>query len=174
MGAELLLIRPLVVEDLPLYKALRDEMLALHPESFTSDAASERARPAGAYAPRVGADRPEGGQFTLGAWHADRLVGALSCEREPRAKVRHIAHLTGMMVHPQARRRGIGRMLLMACIERARAVRGLEMLTLSVTSSNTVAATLYAQAGFRRYGTQPRALKVDGAYHDKDLMVLDL
>jgi RimJ/RimL family protein N-acetyltransferase len=166
MDAELLLIRPLVVEDLPLYKALRDEMLALHPESFTSDAASERGRPA--------ADRPEGGQFTLGAWHADRLVGAVSCEREPRAKVRHIAHLTGMMVHPQARRRGIGRMLLMSCIERARAVRGLEMLTLSVTSSNTVAATLYAWAGFRRYGTQPRALKVDGAYHDKDLMVLDL
>ena len=173
MAADLL-IRPLVMDDLPQYKLLRDEMLALHPEAFTSDAASERARPASAYANRVGADRPEGGQFTLGAWHADQLVGAVSCEREPRVKVRHVAHLTGLMVRPQDRGQGIGRMLLVACIERVRSVRGLEMLTLSVTTSNTFAAALYARAGFRRYGTLPRALKVDGAYHDKDLMVLEL
>jgi ribosomal protein S18 acetylase RimI-like enzyme len=169
-----LLIRPLVVDDLPQYKALRDTMLALHPEAFTSDAASERARPASSYAPRVGADRPEGGQFTLGAWLAGELVGAVSCEREPRVKVRHVAHLTGLMVRPQDRGQGIGRMLLVTCIERARAVRGLEMLTLSVTATNTMASALYAKLGFRRYGTLPRALKVDGEYHDKDLMVLDL
>lgn len=169
-----LLIRPLGMGDLPQYKTLRDTMLALHPEAFTSDAASERARPAGSYAPRVGADRPDGGQFTLGAWRADELVGAVSCERELRVKVRHVAHLTGLMVRPQDRGQGIGRMLLVTCIERARAVRGLEILTLSVTTTNTMASALYAWAGFRRYGTLPRALKVDSAYHDKDLMVLDL
>jgi len=48
------------------------------------------------------------------------------------------------------------------------------MLTLSVTATNTMASALYAKLGFRRYGTLPRALKVDGEYHDKDLMVLDL
>jgi ribosomal protein S18 acetylase RimI-like enzyme len=169
-----LLIRPLTVDDLAQYKALRDMMLALHPEAFTSDAASEQARPPSSYAPRVGADQPEGGQFTLGAWRGDELVGAVSCEREPRVKVRHVAHLSGLMVRPQDRGQGIARMLLVACIERAQAVRGLELLTLSVTASNRTALALYARTGFRRYGTLPRALKVDGTYHDKNLMVLDL
>ena len=34
-------IRPLAAADLADYKRLRDDMLALHPEAFTSDAESE-------------------------------------------------------------------------------------------------------------------------------------
>lgn len=172
MGLDLEL-RALVADDLPAYKALRDEMLAAHPEAFTSDAATELQRPACAYLPRLGLDRPEGGQFTLGAWHAHRLLGAISCEREARAKVRHVGHLTGMMVRAQARGQGVGRRLLQACIAQARRA-GLELLTLTVTSTNAPAVHLYEHAGFRRYGRLPHALKVGGSYHDKDLMVLSL
>ena len=50
------------------------------------------------YASRFGLERPEGGHFTLGAWHGERLVGAITCDREQRSKVRHIGHLVGMMV----------------------------------------------------------------------------
>jgi ribosomal protein S18 acetylase RimI-like enzyme len=167
------LVRPLVASDLPAYKALRDEMLDLHPEAFTSDAPTERARPAAAYLPRLGLDRPDGGQFALGAFQGDTLVGALSCERDHRLKVRHIGHVVGMMVHPQMRGRGLGRALVVACIARARDA-GLEMLTLTVTSSNQAAVALYEGAGFRRYGRLEHAIKLDGAYHDKDLMVLQL
>ena len=173
MAAELQ-VRPLRPDDLPAYKALRDEMLALHPEAFTSDAATERPRPASAYLPRLGLDRPEGGQFTLGAWTADRLLGAISCERETRPKVRHVGHLTGLMVRADARGRGVGRLLLAACIAEARRANGLESLTLSVTAGNAAAVALYEAAGFRRYGRLPRAVKVGDAYHDKDLMVLSL
>jgi ribosomal protein S18 acetylase RimI-like enzyme len=173
MGAEPL-IRVLAADDLTAYKALRDEMLALHPEAFTSDAPTERARPAAAYLPRLGLDRPDGGQFALGAWHGDALAGALSCERDNRLKVRHIGHVIGMMVRPEMRGRGVGRALLAACIERVRTVEGMEMLTLTVTSSNRAAAALYEGAGFRRYGRLEHALKLDGIYHDKDLMVLHL
>jgi ribosomal protein S18 acetylase RimI-like enzyme len=167
-------IRALVADDLPAYKALRDEMLAFHPEAFTSDAETERERPASAYLPRLGLDRPEGGQFTLGAWRAHRLLGAITCERQTRIKVRHVGHLTGMMVRADARRSGVGRALLQACIARARHARGLEMLELTVTSTNDSAVRLYETAGFRRYGRLPHALKVGGSYHDKDLMVLSL
>ena len=174
MGAELE-IRALAVDDLPAYKALRDEMLALHPEAFTSDAETERERPASAYLPRLGTERTEGGApFTLGAWHAQRLLGAITCEREARAKVRHIGHVTGMMVRAEVRGRGVGRALLDACIARALHARGLELLTLTVTSTNAPAVRLYDAAGFRRYGRLPHALKVDGSYHDKDLMILSL
>jgi len=165
-------IRRLVPADLAAYKALRDHMLAAHPESFTSDPAPERAPES--YLSRLGLQCPEGGEFTLGAWQFGRLVGAVSCERDARTKVRHIGHIIGMMVRAETRGLGIGRALLEACIAQARAADGLVMLTLTVTAGNAAAVHLYERAGFVRYGRLPRAILVDGAYHDKDQMSLSL
>jgi len=171
---DLLVIRALGYADLPAYKALRDEMLFTCPDSFTSDAATESRKPAEVFAARLGPGPAGSGQFTLGAWVGVTLVGAISCERENRSKVRHIGHIVGMMVQAQAAGRGIGRALLAACIEQAQAADGIELLTLSVTSSNQRAVRLYEGAGFERYGTLKRAIQVDGTYHDKDLMSLAL
>jgi ribosomal protein S18 acetylase RimI-like enzyme len=168
-----LVLRHLGERDLPAYKALRDEMLQAHPDAFTSDAETEATRAASSYLPRLGLNRTDGGQFTLGAWRAGRLLGALSCERDPRAKVRHIGHLIGMMVHVSARGDGLGRALLEACISEARAA-GLEQLTLSVTAGNAAAEHLYERAGFVRYGTLRGAIKLGDRYHDKNLMSLNL
>ena len=165
-------IRRLVPADLVAYKALRDEALFAHPESFTSDPAPERGPDS--YLSRLGMQRPEGGDFTLGAWQMGELVGAVSCERDVRTKVRHIGHIIGMMVRAEVQGAGIGRALLDACIAQARAADGLVMLTLTVTAGNASAVHLYERAGFVRYGRLPRAIRVDGAFHAKDQMVLDL
>jgi ribosomal protein S18 acetylase RimI-like enzyme len=168
-----LVVRPMVAPDLPAYKTLRDLLLALHPEAFSSDAQTERDRAPETYLSRVsaaGAAWP----FTLTAWLGPRLVGAITCEREPRLKTRHIGHIVGMMVHPESRGIGVGRALLDACIARCRAGGDVEMLTLSVTSGNEPALRLYEQAGFSRYGRLERAVKVAGRYHAKELMMLNL
>ena len=167
-------IRRLAVLDLVAFKALRDSMLAAHPEAFTSDAAAEGERAPASYLDRFGADRADGGHFTLGAWRGERLVGALGCERDRRVKVRHIGHLIGMMVSADARGSGIGRSLLEVCIRTARDVPGFEMLTLTVTAGNDAAIHLYQSAGFTRYGSLPRAICVDGRYSAKEHMVLTL
>ena len=167
-------IRRLVPADLAAYKALRDETLATHPTAFTSAAVEARSRTPQSYLPRLGLDRPEGGHFTLGAWQGEQLVGAIGCEREPRFKGRHIAHVAGMMVRDGWHGRGVGRALLDACIAQARRAQGVEMLTLSVTAGNAPAIHLYRRAGFVRYGSLPRAICVDGEYHAKDQMVLAL
>ncbi|KNZ32139.1 MAG: hypothetical protein AD742_13580 [Methylibium sp. NZG] len=175
--AESLTIRALVATDIAAYKHLRDTALAAEPEAFTSDAAAEALKPALAHLPRFGLERPDpqrGGRFTLGAFDGADLVGAVTCDREPRLKVRHIANVTGMMVLTPARGQGIGRRLLAECIAKARLATGLEMLNLSVTASNRIAVELYLRAGFTRYGTLPHAIKVGDQYHDKDLMVLTL
>jgi ribosomal protein S18 acetylase RimI-like enzyme len=166
-------IRRLDAADLPAYKLLRDEMLLAHPEAFTSDAASEKAREPSEYLQRLGLDRPEGGHFVVGAWRQRRLVGAAGCEREMRVKVRHVGHIVGMMVSADARGRGVGRDLLDAAVAGARAC-GLEMLTLTVTATNAAAVHLYETSGFVRYGSLPRALRIGGAYHDKLHMMLAL
>ena len=113
--------------------------------------------------------------FTLGAWQGPRLVGALTCEHENRLKVRHIAHLIGMMVDDAVSGRGIGRHLLQQALTLLRREPLLETVTLSVTAGNRAAIALYRRAGFTRYGHLPRAIRLaDGSYHAKDLMSLDL
>jgi ribosomal protein S18 acetylase RimI-like enzyme len=173
MNADVVL-RRLVAADLPAYKALRDEALAADPTAFTSDAPTEAKRDASSYLGRLGLDRVEGGQFVIGAWRGDVLVGAIGCDRDRRPKVRHLGHVIGMMVRNEERSREIGRALLDALIAEARRAEGVELLTLTVTAGNVPAIRLYERAGFVRYGTQPRAIRVDGRDLDKDLMVLTL
>lgn len=167
-------IHALVAADLPAYKALRDTMLAAHPEAFTSDAATERGRTLQSFLPRLGLDQPGSGRFVIGAWQSSQLIGALGCERDMRVKVCHIGHLVGMMVRTELQGAGIGGQLLAAGIATARKVEGMQMLTLTVTASNAAAVRLYEKAGFMRFGTLPHAIQVDGRYHAKDHMFLTL
>lgn len=168
-------IRPLSETDLLAYKALRDAMLAGHPEAFTSDADTEGQRDLASYRNRLAGGGQGTTLFTLVALDGGRLVGALTCEREPRRKVQHIAHLIGMMVSDTHRGRGIGRALLATALDKLRATPGLAQVTLSVTSSNRAAVGLYESLGFARYGRLPDAIRLpDGRRLDKDLMVLRL
>lgn len=175
-------VRRLGPADLMAYKALRDEALRLHPEAFTSDHATERKRAAESYLPRLGLNEPLGGSFLLGAFvgpaGGEQLVGSVGLERETRSKTRHIAWLIGLMVLPGHTGRGIGSALVESCLAEARRAVGLEAILLSVTASNALVVQLYEQAGFRRYGLLPRAVRLaDGPtpqYHDKAQMLLTL
>ncbi len=166
------MIRALGTADLADYKRLRDEMLAAHPEAFTSDAGAESTKQPADYAHRLGLAR-DGGQFVLGAWIGQRLVGSIGCERDERLKVRHIGHVIGMMVRPEARHRGVGAELLVACIAEAKRAE-LEMLTLTVTAANSSAVRLYERHGFVGYGMLRRAIRIGAEYHDKLHMTLAL
>lgn len=171
-------IRALTEADLPAYKALRDHVLSHHEEAFTSDAATEATRTAQSYASRLGLggqpDEASDGSYTLGAWRNDRLVGSITCERDPRSKVRHVGHIVGMMVLSNEQGQGVGRALLGALVSRAQADAEMHLLTLSVTASNARAVRLYERAGFTGYGTLPRAIRVAGRFFDKQLMQLTL
>jgi RimJ/RimL family protein N-acetyltransferase len=167
-----LVVRELCEPDLPAYKALRDHALAHHEDAFTSDATTEALRTAQSYASRLGT--ADDGGFTFGAFRGDALVGAISCERDPRSKVRHMGHVVGTMVHADEQGRGVGRALLDALIARAGADDELHQLTLTVTAGNGAAEKLYARAGFVRFGTLPRAIRVGNRFLDKHHMVLNL
>lgn len=57
-----------------------------------------------------------------------------------------------MYVAHEARGRGVGRALLLAAIERARALSGVEQIHLAVTTHNSAARALYVSVGFVAYG----------------------
>ncbi len=164
-------VRLLSEADLQAYKRLRDQMLARHPEAFTSDAETERSREAQSYRTRLAGGAHGSCLFTLVAADGSELVGAISCERELRTKVRHIAHIAGMMVLPRQQGRGIGRQLMDGALQLLKLQAGIELVTLSVTSSNATAVKLYESCGFIRYGCLQGAIKMtDGSLLDKDLM----
>lgn len=168
-------LRMLRDSDLPAYKALRDAMLEAHDEAFTSDAPAERARSAESYRSRLSQAGGTGCMFTITAWQGERLVGAVSCEREGRAKVRHIAHVVGMMVLDDLQGRGLGRALLYSALRLLGAEAEVRLVTLSVSSGNQGAIHLYEALGFQRYGQLPGALRLaDGRLIAKDLMYLNL
>ena len=54
----------------------------------------------------------------------------------------------------------------------ARARTRVEQVHLAVTANNAAAVALYEHLGFVRYGTEPRALRVNGRDLDEHLMVL--
>lgn len=164
-------IRLMRLADLPAYKRLRDGMLAAHPQAFTSDAATELKRDADSYRSRLSGGGDGSNLFTLCAWSEARMIGAISCEHEARVKVRHIAHIVGMMVSDDMHGRGIGRRLLERALALLEGEPVLELVTLSVTSSNTSAVRLYERCGFTRYGRLEGAIKLaDGQALAKDLM----
>ena len=79
-----------------------------------------------------------------------------------------------MFVAPAHMSGGVGRALLDHCLDRARAIPGLEQIGLTVTATNPRAVRFYEAAGFRTFGLEERALKIDGAYYPKAHMVLHL
>ncbi|NLY89855.1 MAG: ribosomal protein S18-alanine N-acetyltransferase [Firmicutes bacterium] len=64
-------------------------------------------------------------------------------------------HITNLAVHPAYRRRGIGRLLLKALIQKGKK-HGLRRLTLEVRRSNLAAQRLYMEFGFVQVGVRPR------------------
>ena|GEM_PF-5660559 len=61
-----------------------------------------------------------------------------------------------------------------ALLARARDLAALAQIDLTVTAGNAAAQALYAHCGFGVVGHWPRAIQVDGRYHDKVRMQLQL
>jgi ribosomal protein S18 acetylase RimI-like enzyme len=163
-------IRRLTPDDAPAYRALRLRGFKEHPEAFTSSYEEEVQKPVAYAAQRLSAD--SSGRF-WGAFVDEVLAGVVGLEYEPRLKNRHKGVVIGMYVAPELARHGIARALLAALLAHAHA-SPLELLVLTVTQGNDAAQRLYEAAGFQSFGVEPRAIKVDNRYFDKNHMFLDL
>lgn len=92
------------------------------------------------------------------------VVGWCDISPEELPGFTHCGHL-GMGVRKEWRRKGAGRRLLQATVEKAKA-KGLERIELEVYASNRAAIALYEQEGFRTEGVKRRGRKLDGRYDD--------
>jgi RimJ/RimL family protein N-acetyltransferase len=97
-----------------------------------------------------------------------KLVGRLSVGRDPHPASAHVADI-GLMVAVDARRQGVGRALLQAAVDWARAA-GVRKLELHVFPWNEPAIALYEAFGFEREGYRKEHYRRGSEYVDTILM----
>jgi RimJ/RimL family protein N-acetyltransferase len=163
-----MLIRRLVESDLDELWHIRLQALTESADAFGSTYEETMARGKETFLPRLQAGDES---FYLGAFD-EHLIGIVGFFREAGTKSRHQGTLVSFYVVPEKRGLGTGRALVQALIAAARAIEGLEQLHLAVVTSAQIPSHLYSSLGFRRYGTEPHALKAGDRYWDEHLMVL--
>ncbi len=163
-------IRAMTADDAPAYRALRLEALADAPEAFGAAYEEEAALSLHDFRLRIPAAQARSAIFI--ALDGARPVGMAGLDVSERVRTRHSAWMWGVYVAREMRGRGLGRALAETVIARARA--HVVVLRAGVSSVNATARDLYLALGFEPYGLERRALWLDGAFIDEEMLQLDL
>ncbi len=161
--------------DLETYRDIRLEGLRLSPEAFGSSYEDEVARPAADFLGRL-SQRPGAmfGAFLDGDRGDEILAGTIGCYAEASIKTAHKLFLVGMYVHPAYRRNGLGAKLVERVLIHARSIGGIAVVQLGVACDNQPAPALYERMGFKVYGIERKALKVNGRFLDEELRAAEI
>jgi ribosomal protein S18 acetylase RimI-like enzyme len=157
-------IRPLTIDDLEAYRALWLDGLRRVPDAFLLTEGEALALTEIALIAKLQTER------IWGSFSESRLNGLISMQPGRLERLRHMADIGPLYVHPSAQGQGIARELLSAAIATARDM-GLMQLELCVDAKNTRAIALYQAAGFVEFGRRPRSVIVNGTPRD-DLLML--
>ncbi|WP_454850356.1 N-acetyltransferase family protein [Rhizobium binxianense] len=106
----------------------------------------------------------------LVAMDGETVVGWCDVRRDGGFNAAHAGTL-GMGLLPDYREQGIGRLLIEAALDAARAI-GLTRVALRVNASNLRAIRLYEAVGFEREGVLRDAIFLDGQYQDIFMMAI--
>lgn len=156
-------IRRLRAGDAALWRDLRLEALANHPEAYGSTHDDWAGRPLADFA-----DRLESGTI-FGAFVGTALVGSTALDADGPGQ----GSVTAVYVQAPYRGRNIARRLLKAASKAAKQ-QGMTRLVLSVAEGNDAARRFYYAAGFRDVGGEPRALARNGKLLEVSRMQKDL
>ncbi len=116
----------------------------------------------------------DAGNFRIGAFKEDKLIGIICFKRDHRLKLQHKGEIFGFFVYPEFRSQGTGQLLLEETILRTRQLEGLEKINLSVMEPGKSAFSLYKKFGFVVNGRESQSMKVEGQYVQEIFMELRL
>lgn len=158
-------VRRLTPKDLSAFRALWADGLMRVPNAFLFSAEEVRALP------NKDVERGLEINLTLGAFNdANRLVGFVSARRGGPKRMRHMADIGPLYVHPDAQGQGFGRLLMEAVLQNL-GDAGVQQAELVVDVENHGAQKLYLALGFHVFGRRPRSVLIDGVGRDDFLMI---
>src|SRR5215212_4306028 len=108
------IVRDLTGTDAAAFRAIRLRSLQEHPEAFASAYEDEKDFPLEQTAEHL--NKPTAERFILGAFVNDELIGIVGGYRDSLRKCKHRGHIGAMYVSPEARGRGVARLLLVEAI----------------------------------------------------------
>jgi len=157
-------IRKLTDCDVDIYRDIRLEMLKNHPDMFGMS-----------YSDSLNKTNPEwiemitGNGYVEGVFENDRLYGVTGLFFHEGEKQSHKAQIWGVYVRPDMR----GKKLSLKLMERVfqDCPEDIEQILLHVDSNNHSALSVYQEFGFKQFGVEPKARKIDNIYHDEIMMV---
>ncbi|HAT8893446.1 TPA: GNAT family N-acetyltransferase [Legionella pneumophila] len=158
-------IRQLFDADWDLWKEIRLEALNNSPESFGSSYEEEVLMSDADFQNRLSKG------YVLGAFVDDLLVSCAGFYKLNSLKTKHRGVIWGMYTRLEYRGKGIATALIQNLIQHAKTC--VTQLHLTCVTNNFVARDFYQKQGFRIYGTEPKALKINDTFYDEYLMVLD-
>ena len=156
-------VRQLGAKDVNDYRAIRLEALKTYPQSYGSTYAKSAARPLNSFADMIK------NNAMFGVFCDKSLAGIACFASSTGAQDSHVGHIYQMYVQTKHQGKGLGTKLFDGIFSHAKPL--VKQIHLGVGTKNLAALALYKKFGFEIYGTEPRALLVDGQYIDEHLMV---
>ncbi len=153
------------------FRTLRLEALQNSPIAFSADYQKNVNHPIKYWEDLLSPDPQESTMF-VGEFEG-RLLAMTGIMRGNSPKTRHSAWIWGVYVTPNWRGLHIAEEIINSCTDWAIA-RNVTLLKLGVSAVNQPAIRCYERCGFKVYGTEPRAVLVDGQYYDEYLMFKSL
>jgi len=166
-----IVIRDANIADAASFRELRLEALQNSPIAFSADYQKTLNNPAKHWEELLSPHPDDSTMFI--AEYNGKLIGMTGVMRGNSPKTRHNAWIWGVYVTPEWRGLHIAEEIIRSCIEWAKA-RNVVLAKLGVAAANQPAIRCYERCGFKVYGTEPRAVFVDGKYYDENLMFRSL
>lgn len=170
-SAEEIAIRHSVLTDVDSYRELRLEALKNHPTAFGADYAENLRKPPTYWLERLTIKSDE--QALFFAEQNRQLISMTGIFRSLSSKSRHAATIWGVYVKPAWRGQRIAEALIRACLSWAEQ-QNIVIVKLAVITGNLSAIRCYERCGFTTYGTEPKAIRYKGAYHNEYLMSIEI
>ena len=168
-------IRKLTDSDAGAYREIRMEMCASHPEAFGQTPEEVAEMPDDKFVEFMSASDVFPERFILACFAGNRIIGTVAFRRFNLRKESHRGWIWSVYVRPEGRGKGISRQLMQQVIDEAGCMNGLELLTLTVTVTQTSARAVYGSLGFVTTGLSPQYFRLaDGRYVDCEEMMLRL
>lgn len=167
-----LTIRPLEIDDFPGFLTVQGVALQLAPEVFGSDYDWFEGLSVLSKEQRFERYMNFPYQYLLGAVDSSStIVGMIGYSGHEQPKLRHKGRLWGLFVLENYRGHGLATKLVESVLETARDILSIEQIQLTVSTKNEATYGLYLRLGFSVFGTELRAMKIEGIHVDEYQMV---